>query len=227
MAEPEKSLGERLLGFFNKEEENPKEENPAPSSAPAAPKVVTTPVPLVTNAAGTAEVDRKFVDHFVELLGKANLPGPDYFEYKQALKSMDGLGLDEQKKFQASWASFKAMGGVSDASVLTTSAGQYLTILEKDRSAFLRDVEKAINERVGSLNLELKKLEEDNKTYTQQIVELQKKIDANVARKEQINGEVETQSAKINENRASFETTYHSFVEQINSDVAKIKQYLK
>jgi hypothetical protein len=218
MAEPEKSLGKKLLGFFIKEEETP-----SPIAAPPAPNAPAAPV-VVPNAAGTAEVDLKFVEHFAALLEKANLP--DYFEYKQALKSMDGLGLDEQKQFQASWASFKAMGGVSDPSLLTTSAGQYLTILEKDRAAFLKDVEKAIQERVGALQQEMKKLEEDNQTHARQILELQKKIDENRGRQEQISGEVEAQSAKINENRASFETTYQSFAEQINADISKIRQYL-
>lgn len=223
MAEPEKSLGKKLLGFFIKEEENQ-----APKVTPVASPPPAVPAAVVTNAAGTAEVDRKFVDHFVDLLEKANLPGPDYFEFKQALKSMDGLGLDEQKQFQASWASFRAMAsGVKDTTILTTSASQYLTILDKDRAGFLKDVEKAINERVGSLSQETKKLEEDNKAYAQQIVELQKKINDNNTRLEQINGEIQTQSAKITENRDSYDITYHSFVEQINSDVLKIKQYLK
>lgn len=223
MAEPEKSLGKKLLGFFIKEEENQ-----APKVTPVVSPPPAVPAAVVTNAAGTAEVDRKFVDHFVDLLEKANLPGPDYFEFKQALKSMDGLGLDEQKQFQASWASFRAMAsGVKDITILTTSASQYLTILDKDRAGFLKDVEKAINERVGSLSQETKKLEEDNKAYAQQIVELQKKINDNNTRLEQINGEIQTQSAKITENRDSYDITYHSFVEQINSDVLKIKQYLK
>lgn len=220
MAEPEKSLGKRLLGFFINEEEAPTPKAP-PTAPPAAPTA------QVGNSAGTAEINRKFVEHFVEVLDKANLPGPDYFEFKQALKSMDGLGLDESKQYQASWASFKAMGGVSDVAVLTTSAGQYVTILDRDRAAFLKDVEKAINDRVGTLNQELVKLQEDNKAYTQQIAELQRKINENMSRVEKINGDIQEQSAKINENRDNYDVTYHSFVEQINSDVNKIKNYLK
>ncbi len=152
MPESEKSLGKKLLGFFIKEEET-KAAQPTPT--PASPPAQVPPPPVVStiNAAGTAEVDRKFVEHFVELLEKANLPGPDYFEFKQALKSMDGLGLSEEKQYQASWASFRAMsGGVKDTTLLTTSAGQYVSVLDRDRGSFLKDVEKAISDRVGSLN---------------------------------------------------------------------------
>jgi len=214
-----------LLGFFIKQPENvPSQPTPPRTVQPAA--KATPPAPVV-NAAGTAEVDRKFVEHFVELLEKANLPGPDYFEFKQALKSMEGLGLSEEKQFQASWASFRAMsGGLSDTTILTTSASQYVGVLDRDRANFLKDVEKAIGDRVGSLNQELNKLQEDNKAYAKQIVELQEKINANNDRLAKINGDIQEQSAKINDNRDSYEITYHSMVEQINSDLDKIKKYL-
>lgn len=230
MAETEKSLGKRLLGFFIKEEESSPRVSTTETQR-AHPTVSGTASASVSNSAGTADVDRKFVEHFVALLEKANQPGPDYFEFKQALKSMDGLGLDEAKKFQASWASFKAMagppGGAAEISVLTASANQYISILDRDRTGFLKDVEKALNERVGSLTQELSRLQEENKVHAQQIMELQKKINANNERLGQINGEIQEQSVRINDSRDSYDITYHSFVEQINSDVAKINQYLK
>lgn len=225
MADSEPGIGRKILSFFINESEEP--QRPAPATQPSSPQVKPEAVQTVTNVAGTATVDRKFVDHFVDLLEKANLPGPDYFEYKQALKSMDGLGLGEEKQFQAAWASFKAMGGIKDTTILKTSADQYLGILEKDRSSFLKDVDAAIKDRVGSLNDELNKLEENNDAFAKQIIELQAKMDANKNRLGQISGEISEQSAKINANRDSFEVTFNSFVEQIKSDITKINQYLK
>lgn len=235
MADSEPGIGKKILSFFIKESTEPTQ-SAAPVEVPAVGGNIAStpteqpkpaPAPTVQNAAGTAEVDRKFVQHFVELLEKANLPGPDYFEYKQALRSMEGLGLGEEKQFQAAWASFKAMGGVTDNSILKTSADQYLSVLGKDRDSFLKDVERAVKERVGSLNDELKKLEDNNNAYIQEIANLQKKIDDNKNRLGQISGEISEQSAKINANKDSFEITYQSFVSQINSDLSKINQYLK
>jgi flagellar motility protein MotE (MotC chaperone) len=224
MADSEPGIGKKILSFFIKENEGPARQGsntsaPLESQKPAASA-------KVSNVAGTTDVDRKFVEHFVNLLEKANLPGPDYFEYKQALQNMEGLGLGEEKLFQAAWASFKAMGGVKDPTILKTSADQYLAILDKDRSSFLKDVEKAINDRVGSLQNEQKKLEESNAAFSQQIADLQKKIDENKNRLGQISGEVTEQSAKINANKDSFEITYRSFVEQISSDLTKINKHL-
>lgn len=225
MADSEQGFGKKILSFFIKESTEPtppapiaEKQNEQPKPAPAA---------TVPNVAGTANVDRKFVEHFVGLLEKANLPGPDYFEYKQALQSMEGLGLGEDKQFQAAWASFKAMGGAKDPTVLKSSADQYLAILDKDRTSFLKDVEKAITDRVGSLQQEHKKLEESNIAFAQEMAALQKKIDENKNRLGQIAGEVTEQTTKINLNKDSFDVTYMSFVKQINSDLNKINKYLK
>lgn len=226
MADSEPGIGKKILSFFIKDAD---EAAPKPAVAsPAPPPAKPAPAPAtVTNAAGTGQIDKKFVEHFVNLLAQANLPGPDYFEYKQALQSMEGLGLGEEKQFQAAWASFKAMGGAKDTAILKTSADQYLGILSKDRESFLKDVEKAIKVRVGALQDEHKKLEEANAAYAQQILDLQKKIDDNKNRLGQISGEVSEQTARINTNKDSFEVTYLSFVDQINGDLAKINQYLQ
>lgn len=224
MADSEPGIGRKILSFFINESTE--------HQAPLTSDKVSTPQALqetakVSNVAGTASIDRKFVEHFVGLLEKANLPGPDYFEYKQALQSMDGLGLGEEKQFQAAWASFKAMGGIKDTSILKTSADQYLNILDKDHSSFLKDVELAIKDRVGSLNDEMRNLEENNSSFSKQIADLQVKIDANKNRLGQISGEISEQTKKINANKESFEVTFNSFVEQIKSDLNKINQYLK
>lgn len=225
MADSEPGIGRKILSFFINESDEPVKQETVTNSTPGPSKPAAAPT--VPNVAGTANVDRKFVEHFVNLLEKANLPGPDYFEYKQALQSMESLGLGEEKQFQAAWASFKAMGGIKDTSILRTSADQYLGILDKDRVSFLKDVEKAIKDRVGALQDEHKKLEDSNAAFTQQIADLQKKMDDNKNRLGQISGEITEQSAKITANKDSFELTYGSFVEQIKSDLDKINQYLK
>jgi hypothetical protein len=225
MADSDPGIGKKILSFFIKENDEPAK--PAIPGNPASQQPATSEAPTVPNVAGTTQVDRKFVEHFVGLLEKANLPGPDYFEYKQALQNMEGLGLGEEKQFQAAWASFKAMGGVKDSVILKTSADQYLAILDKDRSSFLKDVEKAIKDRVGSLQDEQKRLEDANTAFAQQIADIQKKVDENRSRLGQIAGEVTEQSAKITANKDSFEITYMSFVEQIKSDLVKINQYVK
>lgn len=239
MADIDKSLGEKLMGFFIKEDPNAPQGNPGGAAprpgqvptAPAGPSVssYSPPAPggAVGTSVGTGSIDTKFVDHFAAVLSKANLQGPDYFEFREILRNLSTLGLPEDKQFQAAWASFKAMAGTADPQTLTVAANQYLAALNTDRDSFQKSVETAIQDRVGGLQAEQKKLQADNDAIGKQIAELQQRLGKNNERLAQIGGEVVEQSTKINQNRANFEATYTNFTEQIKSDVAKIGSYLK
>ncbi len=232
MPEPEKSFGEKILGFFVKEDAQGNTPagsvpagNPAPSppgSSPGyAPQAVATDRPVP----GT--VDAKFAGHFTEVLAKANVQGPDYFEFRETLRHLADLGLPEDKRYQAAWASFRAMASGVSVQLLTSTANQYLTALSTDRDLFLKSVETALNERVGGLQNEQKSILADNEAATKQIAELQKRINANNERLANIGGEITEQSTKLTQNRSNFEATYASFTEQIKNDVSKIQTYLK
>lgn len=237
MADPlpntDKSLGDKLLGFFIKEDSNAPNvpaSRPAPNPAGSSGTTSPTVAPIQSaNATGSAvgAIDTKFVDHFAAVLGKANLQGPDYFEFREILRNLSNLGLPEEKQFQAAWASFKAMAAVGDPAMLTTAANQYLAALGTDRDSFLKSVEMAMQERVGGLQTEQKKLLADNDAIAKQITELQQRATTNNDRLAKISGEVIDQSSKINQNRANFETTYATFTDQIKADVSKIATYLK
>jgi hypothetical protein len=233
----DKSLGDKLLGFFIKED-------PAASNVPAPQQATNRggqPVPLAPGPAPAQSsavsgpvagspigaVDTKFVDHFAGVISKANLQGPDYFEFREILRNLSNLGLPEDKQFQAAWASFKAMASTGDPSILATAANQYLAALSADRDAFLKSVEAATQERVGGLQAEQNKLQAENEAITKQIAELQQRAGANAERLSKISGEVIEQSSKINQNKANFEATYATFTDQIKADVSKIATYLK
>ena len=212
---------------------------PPTASVAASPRPpASTPVGSSPNAgsasgsssAGTTQpgaVDAKFAEHFANVLAQNNPPGPDYFEFRETLRSLSSLGLPEDKQFQAAWASFKALGGVSDVGVLTNTANGYIAALNKDRDGFGKSVETALAERVGGLQTEQKRLQTENDTLAKQLVEIQKQIDTNANRLTAITGEVADQSAKITQNRQNYESTFAHFTDQIKGDITKLTQYLK
>lgn len=231
-----KSLGDKLLGFFIKEDPTPPNvpgPQPVPprDGQPAFPVAAPLAQPGVNPGAGTSSpvgaVDTKFVDHFAGVLSKTNLQGPDYFEFREILRNLSNLGLPEDKLFQAAWASFKAMASTGDPGVLATAANQYLAALSTDRDAFLKSVDMAMKERVGGLQAEQQKLQADNEAIAKQIAELQQRAGANSERLTKISSEVLEQSSKISQNRANFEATYATFTDQIKTDVSKMATYLK
>ncbi len=223
MPDSEKSFSQKILGFFVQDTPSePATATPAvsrPGPSPASPPPATV--------AATGSVDTKFADHFAEVLGKTNLKGPDYFEFRETLRSLSSLGLDEEKRFQAAWASFKALGGVSEVAVLTNTASQYLSALSADREAFLKSVDAALAEKVGGLQQEQKTLQAENDSLSKQITELENRIRANGDRLSKIGGEIEQQSGKLAQNKASYEATHAHFTDQIKGDVSKIGSYLK
>lgn len=231
--EEEKSFGRKLMSFFIEEDtahtQTQTTTTPAKASVPQAgvpPQVQVQQTVAVQNASGTGVVDKKFVDHFVSLIENSNLKGPDYFEYMQAHKSLSGLGLSEEKQYQAAWASFKAMGGITDVKVLTNTANQYVSVLDNDRQGFMKDVEAAITEKVGGLKNALKSTQDENEAMAKQIIDLQNRINGNNEKITKITSDITEQSGKITTNKNNYEITYTSFVEQIKGDIAKITQYL-
>jgi hypothetical protein len=228
MAEEEKSFGRKLLGFFIEEDttHTQTQTTSTPTQGGTPPRVQVQQTVAVQNASGTGVVDKKFVDHFVSLIENSNFKGPDYFEYMQALKSLAGLGLSEDKQYQAAWASFKAMGGITDVTVLTSTANQYVGILDSDRQNFLKDVDAAVTEKVGGLKNSLKAAQDENEAMAKQIIDLQNRINANNEKITKITTDISEQSAKITTNKSNYEITYSSFVEQIKGDISKIQQYL-
>ena len=216
------NLGHKILSFFIKEENlagKPGPAGPAPAGA--------SPVPAASSPAPSGAVDAKFAEHLANVLAKNNLPGADYFEFREALRSLGSLGLSEDQQYQAAWASFKALGGAPDVALLAGTANQYLAFLNKDREAFGQSVETAIGERVGGLQREQQQLQADTENLNRQLSEIQQKLAANATRLAAIGGEITEQSGKLNLNRQNYEATYSHFTAQIRDDLAKITRYLK
>ncbi|WP_338868041.1 hypothetical protein WBJ53_16475 [Spirosoma sp. SC4-14] len=233
MPEPDKSLGQKILNFFIKEEGPNVATGTPPTAAPTQPRPVASaptpgqPQPQPAPAVQTGEIDPKFAEHLANVLAQNNPPGPDYFEFRETLRSLSNLGLPEDKQFQAAWASFKALGGSTDISTLTKTANQYIAALNTDREAFTKSVEAALAERVGGLQNEQKRLQTENEALARQLVEIQQKISTNNDRLSAIGGDIAEQSTKITQNRQSYDVTFAHFSEQIKGDINKISQYLK
>ena len=154
-------------------------------------------------------------------------PAPTISSSGKRCGGLGNLGLTEDKQFQAAWASFKALGGPADISVLTNTANGYIAALNKDRDAFGKSVEAALAERVGSLQNEQKRVASENQALANQLVQIQKQMDANQTRLTAIGGDINEQSGKITQNQQSYEFTFAHFIDQIKADIGKMTQYLK
>ena len=231
MAEPS-TLSQKILGFFVKEAPAPAG-GPGAAAAPARPvgppgPPSGPPVPLGASAAAGSQgaVDVKIAEHFAQVLAQSNPPGPDYFEFREALRGLSDLGLPEAQRYQAAWAAFKAMGGPTDRSALVNTANQYLHALRADRAAFQQTAAAASTERVGALQAEQQRLRAENEALTRQLAELQARLTANSERLRTLDGETAEQASRLDERRRAYDTTFAHFTQQIEADIARIGQHL-
>lgn len=231
------NLGQKILSFFLKPEAVGTPAAPTGPAMPVAPPAAAGNPPTVppAPAAATAPafipatggVDAKFAEHLAQVLAQNNQPGPDYFEFRGALQGLAGLGLGEEKQFQAAWASFKAMGGMPEVAALSRTGTQYLTVLAADRDAFTKSADAALAERVGGLQAEQQRLESENQSLTKQIADLQQRLAANTSRLTAISSESAQQSARLTQSRQNYEATYAHFTQQLKDDLDKISRYLR
>lgn len=222
----------KALGLFVEFEE---EQNSSDNSMPTSNKSTNTTFNLTpkTNSGANnvgnttlsqAELD-KFEKHFDNLFEKANLQGPDYYEFWKMMETLETHIPDEAARISAVYASLTIQG--MSKSKLIDTAKQYIAILEKDKAEF----EKAASEKAKSeidtrraLLTDLEKMilahSETIKKLTQEIGEAQNKIGA-------LKNEIADAEGKISGNKGGYNLACEAMLNKITHDIKKIETTLK
>jgi uncharacterized coiled-coil DUF342 family protein len=168
--------------------------------------------------------DEKFLDILVDLLEKNNQEGFDYLEFKQSLRSLKGVGLDEKTRYQSALAMAQSMGVKLEE--LFNSAESYLKILSNEENKF-REVVKGQRQRLESeKKSQPAELEKQIGERDKKISELKKEIDNLKKELEKVHNDLVERQHKIDQTEQSFHAAYHSVSGQISEDVENMKKYL-
>ena len=193
--------------------------------------VLSSPIVVDTqtsNISTVGTIDKKFADYFADLLSKADLPGPDYYEFSQALQSMSDSGMPEANIFKVAWKTFTtAMGGSKDPNALIVAGKHYLQMLELDKTDFMKRFDEKKSEQVGVLETKLQSLNQEAVNAAAEIEKLQKKISDNNTLIAQTKGDIAQQTTKLETNKSNYVATLQVFSGKIESDLAKIPQYIQ
>ena len=189
--------------------------NPPATQQPEQ-KMPTAAQPSVAQpvAASEGAVTDKFMGILSAALEKNNQPGFDYFEFRQSLKNLAKMPMDEATRFHSAYAMAQTMGITSQK--LLESAQFYLNILNAEQSKFNEAHVQQRARMIGNREEEIKNLE----ATMQQIEEHRQ-------RSEQIRSEINESTVKIETTKADFEATFAVVAGQLQDDAAKIQQYLK
>ena len=166
----------------------------------------------------------KFEKHFEELFDKANLPGPDYYEFWKMMETLEAAVPDEKVRMAAVFASLKIQG--LNREMLISSAEKYHQMLEKDKLEFQNAVNTKVLAEIEGRKTSVDELEKRNATNTEQIKSLTKEINDNLQKINALKKEVIDEEAKINSNTNGYNIACDAMLAKLGSDINKIKSTL-
>lgn len=174
---------------------------------------------------GEAKLDRKFLDILLKSLEENNLKEFDYLEFKEFLKALDSMDMDEETKYKSAFANARTMGVTVEK--LEATARHYLDVLKKEEQKFEAAVKSQRARIVEHKQKEVEKLEQSIAKKQQQIEQLKSEIDQHKLQMTDEQKAITQARAKIERTKNNFLFTYNTLIKQIKSDIQNINNYLK
>lgn len=190
------------------------------SATKAAPKTKAPSIPVDASV----EAPGKFINSLLGAIEANNLEGFDYLEYKQSLKSLQNMDMDEATRFNSAYAMAQTMGAKRDS--LVSSANHYIKILEEEKAKFTAAYEKQQEKQVVSREEKLVNIQTSIQKKEAQIKKLQAEIQELKKEYETKKKEINTASAKVALTRDQFFAAHKKVNDQIVSDIERMKKYL-
>ena len=214
-----------IKSIFVVEEPDSKAKKTATSKkakAPADPKKV---IVQESSSGKPGQVTGKFTEILLAAFEKNNLAGVDYLEYKQSLKSLEKMPMEEKVRYQSAFAMAQAMGATPQK--LIETANHYLQVLKGEEAKFEQALAAqesskiaARKERIGKLNSVIQQKAEKIKQLTQEIEKHRSEMDT-------LSQEMSQATTKMETTKNNFIASYNALVSQILRDVENMKKYLK
>lgn len=169
-------------------------------------------------------LDEKSVDFISKAIEKANLPGFDYVEFKQALSNIAKMNIDEATAFKSAYGTAMTMGLTKEK--LLETANHYKAIVSKEREQFDVASEKQKDLKIGD---NLRQVQDMNKKILDnelKIKQLQDEIETLRVKVRGMDYEREQAYGKIEEAKTKFTFAHQSILNQIEKDIENIQKYL-
>jgi len=199
------------------------------ASSSKAPKGAKTPAakaqePIAEDPNRQGKVSNGVMNTLLKALDQNNLEGMDYLEFKNSLKSLKSVDMDEKTRYQSAFAMGKGMGLTK--SLLLKTAKFYIGILAKEESKFKEALASQIDRGIKGRAQQTKKIEEAIASKEQKIKKLQQEIEVHKKQLEKSKGDVRKVQLKVDGTKKDFYATYEAVVQMINADIKNIEQYI-
>lgn len=169
--------------------------------------------------------DEKFLGVLLSALEENNFEGYDYLDFRETLKSLQEVAMDEKTRFLSAYAMAKTMK--ADYTQLARTGRAYVQILEKEKIKFAE----ALKSREAT---DLKSRENQIKELDTEIARMQKEVEALLAqiqtaksRQDTLRSELQNTHQKMLDTQTRFDHTHTYLIDQIQSDLIKMEKHLK
>lgn len=176
---------------------------------------------LSSVAPAQQELD-KFAVHFDELFDKANLPGPDYYEFTKMAQAM--VGLTDEVKYPAVFGALKIQG-LTKPKLLDTAA-QYIKVIEDDEKQFASILDTKV---LADINKKKSFLETNNdsiKKKEELIVQLQTEILQDKQKLTTLESEIVANERLYNDKTVVYKAASENRKVLIKADIDKINRII-
>lgn len=180
----------------------------SPSSAP----VQNAPTVSVQGVA-----DNKFIELLEKVIEQNNLPGQDYFEFKQSVENMKQIAADEKTKFQMAYAVLSVQGCKKD--ILISSLDKYVFIIQQEKTNFDAEMKAAYNVKVQSKLNDAEKAKKELEALSKKLNELNSTIQT-------ASQEAQAEEMKIRATEANFKASADIIIAEMVGDKEKITSFI-
>ncbi|GJM31290.1 MAG: hypothetical protein DHS20C18_02910 [Saprospiraceae bacterium] len=182
----------------------------------------TKPAPT---KASPGQVKGKFTEILFKAMEQHNLDGFDYLEYKQSLKSLEKMAMDEKTRYQSAFAMAQTMGASPEKLIQT--AQHYLDVLKKEENKFGKALVSQKEKQIGSKEDQIAQLAQIIQEKNEQIRKLTLEIEQHQKQATHLKEQIGAASVKVESTKNDFIASYQALVNQIVKDMDNMKNYLK
>lgn len=170
------------------------------------------------------KLDSKSTMALLQAMVKSHNPGFDYLKFKQSIKSLREMDIEESISFKSAFTTATTLG-LTKAKLLA-SANRYLGVLQTESESFTDALKAQIDKNVNSRESMIAQLEERIKTNRAKIAELEQEIQTYQNKIDNVDGDIESAQTKIDGTKEKFRNSYLTITDIIKKDIELINLYL-
>ncbi len=172
---------------------------------------------------GTDSNDRLY-QTLLKSIAQAHIKEFDYLKFKQSVKTMLSMDMEEEKSIRSAFATASTMGLTKDK--LLKTAYHYQTALNKEKQKFATALKNRIAKDVDGRRLEAQKFSKEIESHKVKIQKLEKEIVLYQEKVDSVESDVNSAMSKIKATRDSFKLTFDDLYGQLEHDINNIDSLL-